>query len=332
MSPSGKLKENTGGKQPTRTTEENILSPHVVVEASEKRKIQIGEWTPRDIFYAIFIVFVHVLCFFAPSTFSRSSFAAGLISYLMCGVFGVTLSYHRNLAHRSFKLPKYLEYLFAYFALHAYQGDPIFWVSTHRYHHKVTDTIRDPHSPIERFFFAHMGWIFDFNKMVQKGVNYNNVRDLTKQPYYRFRQKTMVLQAYIVAILLYMLGGFPYLVWVMGVKTVWGYHVTFLVNSACHTWGDRAWSTKDLSRNNWWLSLFTFGESWHNNHHAFDYSARHGLEWWQVDLTWYVIKALGFLGLATDIKLPSEGHKQRMSLENETSDYKLNSTEYEVSK
>ncbi|KAL5727915.1 hypothetical protein ACHQM5_001057 [Ranunculus cassubicifolius] len=250
----------------------------------------------------------------------------------MCGVFGVTLSYHRNLAHRSFKLPKYLEYLFAYFALHAYQGDPIFWVSTHRYHHKVTDTIRDPHSPIERFFFAHMGWIFDFNKMVQKGVNYNNVRDLTKQPYYRFRQKTMVLQAYIVAILLYMLGGFPYLVWVMGVKTVWGYHVTFLVNSACHTWGDRAWSTKDLSRNNWWLSLFTFGESWHNNHHAFDYSARHGLEWWQVDLTWYVIKALGFLGLATDIKLPSEGHKQRMSLENETSDYKLNSTEYEVSK
>ncbi|KAL5727917.1 hypothetical protein ACHQM5_001058 [Ranunculus cassubicifolius] len=322
------LKEKTGSRQMTTTAEENILFTNVV-EAFEKREIQIGNWAPRDVFYALFIVLVHVLCVFAPSTYSPGAFAAGLISYLLCGVLGVTLSYHRNLAHRSFKLPKYVEYLFAYFALHAYQGDPIFWVSTHRYHHKVTDTERDPHSPIEGFFFAHIGWLFDFNKMVQKGANYNNVRDLTKQPYYRFLQKTMVIQVYLVVILLYMLGGFPYLVWVIGVRTVWGYHVTFLVNSACHTWGNRAWNTKDLSKNNWWLSLFTFGESWHNNHHAFDYSARQGLEWWQIDLTWYMIKALAFLGLATDIKLPSEAHKQRLSLKDETKGVKLDYLERE---
>ncbi|KAL5706393.1 hypothetical protein ACHQM5_024567 [Ranunculus cassubicifolius] len=99
-----------------------------------------------------------------------------------------------------------------------------------------------------------------------------------------------------------------------GVRTVWGYHVTFLVNSACHTWGNKMWNTGDLSKNNWLLSLVTFGESWHNNHHAFEYSARQGLEWWPIDLTWYVIKGLEFLGLATDIKLPSQAHKQRLSL------------------
>ncbi|KAL5719292.1 hypothetical protein ACHQM5_012092 [Ranunculus cassubicifolius] len=195
------------------------------------------------------------------------------------------------------------------------QGDPVFWVSTHRYHHKTTDTERDPHSPKEGFFFSHIGWIFDFNKLFQKGATYANVRDLTKQPYYRFLRQTMGAHVVLMGALIYAFGGFPYLVWGMGVRTVYGYHITFVVNSVCHTWGHRAWNTPDLSKNNWLLCLGTFGESWHNNHHAFDYSARQGLEWWQIDLTWYAIKLLEYLGVATDVKLPSEAHKQRMSLD-----------------
>ncbi|KAL5705413.1 hypothetical protein ACHQM5_023718 [Ranunculus cassubicifolius] len=102
-----------------------------------------------------------------------------------------------------------------------------------------------------------------------------------------------------------------------GVRTVYVYHITFAINSVCHIWGHKAWNTGDSSKNNWPLSLLSFGESWHNNHHAFEYSARHGLEWWQIDLTWYVIKLLEFVGLATDVNLPSEAHKQRLSFKND---------------
>ncbi|KAL5718628.1 hypothetical protein ACHQM5_011510 [Ranunculus cassubicifolius] len=283
-------------------------------EQVKKKAMWAGKWALRDLIYAVSILTVHVLCLFAPFTFNRGAFVSSFILYFLTGALGVTFSYHRNLAHKSFKLPKYLEYLFAYFALHACQGDPIFWVSTHRYHHKVTDTLRDPHSPVEGFWFSHIGWIFDVNKIIDKGGNYKNVSDLTRQPYYKFLQKTMVLHVLTLGFILYMIGGFPFVVWGMGVRTVMVYHITFSVNSICHIWGHQAWNTGDLSKNNWALSLITFGESWHNNHHAFDYSARQGLEWWQIDLTWYVIKLLEYVGLATDVKLPSEAHKQRLSI------------------
>ncbi|KAL5721416.1 hypothetical protein ACHQM5_005067 [Ranunculus cassubicifolius] len=290
-----------------------LVEEEKVTEMVRKETMWIRQWALRDLIYASFIFGVHVLSLFAPFTFSWAALGSGFILYLLTGVFGITLSYHRNLAHRSFKLPKYLEYLFAYFALHAYQGDPIYWVSTHRYHHKVTDTPRDPHSPVEGFWFSHIGWIFDVNKILEKGGNYKNAPDLTGQWYYRFLQKTSLLHIFLLGFLLYMVGGFPFVIWGMGVRTVWAYHVTFAVNSVCHTWGHQAWDTGDLSKNNWVLSLITFGESWHNNHHAFEYSARQGLEWWQIDLTWYVIMGLEYLGLATDIKLPSEAHKKRLA-------------------
>ncbi|GMI91876.1 FATTY ACID DESATURASE B, fatty acid desaturase 5 [Hibiscus trionum] len=101
-----------------------------------------------------------------------------------------------------------------------------------------------------------------------------------------------------------------------GVRIVYVHHVASLINSASHVWGKQAWNTGDLSKNNWWLALISLGESWHNNHHAFEYSARHGLEWWQFDLTWYVIKFLQIVGLITDVKLPSQEHKQKMTFNN----------------
>ncbi|KAL5710962.1 hypothetical protein ACHQM5_021465 [Ranunculus cassubicifolius] len=101
-----------------------------------------------------------------------------------------------------------------------------------------------------------------------------------------------------------------------GVAATWGYHVTFMVNSVCHTWGQQAWNTKDLSKNNWFVALITFGEGWHNNHHAFEYSARQGLEWWQIDMTWWVIKLLEYVGVATNVKLPTKAQKEKMSFEN----------------
>ncbi|KAL5698072.1 hypothetical protein ACHQM5_029156 [Ranunculus cassubicifolius] len=284
--------------------------------------LRASKWESRDIFMAIVVFSIHVLSLFAPFTFTWPAFWVAFILYVLTAGFGVSLCFHRNLTHRSFKLPKYLEYLFAYFGLHALQGDVFYWVSTHRYHHKVSDTERDPHSPLEGFWFSYMGWVFDLNKSTNKGVSYSNIQDLLSQPYYRFLEKTHVLQAYLLVVLLYMLGGIPFVVWGMGVRTVMSYHALFLVNSIGHKWGRRAWNTGDLSTNNWYMALFTFGDGWHNNHHAFEWSARHGLEWWEIDLTWYFIKLLAYLGLATEIKTPSKIHKKKISFNHENGDIK----------
>ncbi|KAI3944530.1 hypothetical protein MKW92_049859 [Papaver armeniacum] len=127
----------------------------------------------------------------------------------------ISLSYHRNLSHRSFKLPIYLEYLFAYFGLHAVQGDPMFWVSVHRYHHQFVDTDRDPHSPIEGFWFSHINWVFQHNYLWEKCGKSNNVMDLKKQAYYRFLRRTHALHLLGLALLLYVAGGLPHLIWGM---------------------------------------------------------------------------------------------------------------------
>ncbi|OMO54354.1 Fatty acid desaturase, type 1 [Corchorus capsularis] len=289
-----------------------ILLSDVVVQ--RKREVFWGrQWNALDIATAGVVLAMHLLSLFAPFHFNWPAFWVAVGLYFVTGLLGITLSFHRNLSHRSFKVPKWLEYFFAYCGAHALQGNPIDWVSTHRYHHQFCDSERDPHSPIEGFWFSHMNWIFDTNNVVERCGEQTNVGDLEKQPFYKFLKITYVLHPIALGALLYALGGFPFLVWGMGVRIVWVYHITWLVNSACHVWGKQAWNTGDLSRNNWWVAVLAFGEGWHNNHHAFEYSARHGLEWWQVDMTWYLIKFLQVIGVATDVKLPTEVQKQRMA-------------------
>ncbi|XP_023526548.1 palmitoyl-monogalactosyldiacylglycerol delta-7 desaturase, chloroplastic-like [Cucurbita pepo subsp. pepo] len=294
-----------------------ILLSDVVVR--RQREVFWGrKWTSLDIGTAGVVVATHLLTLLAPFHFNWAAFWVAISLYIATGLFGITLSFHRNLSHRSFKLPKWLEYLFAYCGVQALQGNPIDWVSTHRYHHQFCDSERDPHSPIEGFWFSHMSWLFDTNSIVQRCGEPNNVGDLQKQPFYRFIQNTYLLHPIALAALLYAIGGFPFIVWGMGVRIVWVYHITWLVNSACHVWGKQAWKTGDLSRNNWWVALLAFGEGWHNNHHAFEFSARHGLEWWQLDMTWYVVRLLQALGLATDVKIPTQVQKEKLAIINTT--------------
>ncbi|XP_065866171.1 palmitoyl-monogalactosyldiacylglycerol delta-7 desaturase, chloroplastic-like [Euphorbia lathyris] len=273
------------------------------------------KWTSMDIATAGIVLAIHLLSLFAPFHFNWSAFGIAFGLYVVTGLLGITLSYHRNLCHRSFKLPKWLEYLFAYCGVHALQGSPIDWVSTHRYHHLFCDSERDPHSPTEGFWYSHMSWLFDTNSITERCGGTNNVGDLEKQPFYKFIKNTYILHPIALGILLYALGGLPFLVWGMGVRITWVYHITWLVNSACHVWGNQSWNTGDLSRNNWWVGVLAFGEGWHNNHHAFEYSARHGLEWWQIDMTWYFVTFLQAIGLATDVKLPNESQKQGMAFQ-----------------
>ncbi|KAL7617228.1 hypothetical protein Lser_V15G04351 [Lactuca serriola] len=271
------------------------------------------KWRNVDIQVASWFLFVHILALFAPFTFTWDSFFIAFIGYLLTGILGITLSYHRLLSHHSLKLPKWLEYTFVYFGVLAAQRDPISWVSAHRYHHQYVDTNKDTHSPINGFWFSHMGWLLDSGYMVEKYADRKNAEDLKKQTFYIIMQKTYMLHLYGCGAILYACGGFPYLVWGMGVRIVWLYHATFMLNSVCHIWGYQAWNTGDLSKNNWWVALLVFGEGWHNNHHAFEYSARHGLEWWQIDITWYVIWFLEAIGIATNVKVPTDVQKQKKS-------------------
>ncbi|KAG8379826.1 hypothetical protein BUALT_Bualt07G0129800 [Buddleja alternifolia] len=292
-----------------------IFLSDVVVKS--RRNVFWGRnWTSLDVATFGVVVAMHVLCIFAPFTFNWGAFLIAFVLYVITGLLGITLSFHRNLSHRSFKVPKWLEYFFAYCGVQALQGSPIDWVSTHRYHHQFCDSEKDPHSPIEGFWFSHMSWLFDHKTIAQRCGEPSNVGDLEKQPYYKFLQSTYIIHPIAVGAMLYALGGFPYIVWGMGVRIVWVYHITWLVNSACHVWGKQMWNTGDLSRNNWGVAVLAFGEGWHNNHHAFEYSARHGLEWWQIDMTWYVIRLLQAIGLADDVKFPTTAQKQKMAFIN----------------
>ncbi|CAL0335274.1 unnamed protein product [Lupinus luteus] len=299
----------------------NLKKPRKIlfsdVEVTREKEVFFGrKWNTLNIATGVIVLSMHVLSLFAPFHFNWPAFWVAVSLYVVTGLFGITLSFHRNLSHKSFKVPKWLEYFFAYCGVLALQGNPIDWVSTHRYHHQFCDSERDPHTPTQGFWYSHITWLLDTNSVEQKCGERNNVGDLEKQFFYRFMRSSYIFHPLALGALLYAIGGFPFLVWGVGVRIVWVYHITWLVNSACHVWGSQPWNTGDLSRNNWWVSLFAFGEGWHNNHHAFEYSARHGLEWWELDMTWYVVRFLQAIGLATEVKLPSESHKQRMAFNN----------------
>lgn len=269
-------------------------------------------WAKNDLIYAGFMVAMHGLALLAPWTFSWKMLGLFAVSYFISGCLGITLSFHRQLSHRSFATPKWLEYALAYCGVLAVQGDPIEWASSHRFHHLHCDTPLDPHSPYEGFWWSHAGWLLDHGATMERVGARGNVTDFTAQPFYTWIEKTYPLHVAAQFATLFALGGLPAVVWGGALRVVWVYHITWFVNSVCHVWGSQPYDAGDLSRNNWWVGLLAFGEGWHNNHHAFEFSARHGLEWWQLDVTWLVVRALQAVGLATNVKLPTEKQKDRL--------------------
>ncbi|KAK9844052.1 hypothetical protein WJX81_003047 [Elliptochloris bilobata] len=274
-----------------------------------KRRLQKKDWE-----YMAFMAVIHGLCLLAPVTFSWPMVGLFFVSYFITGCLGITLSFHRQLSHRAFATPKWLEYALAYCGVLAVQGDPTEWVSSHRFHHLHTDTPLDPHSPYEGFWWSHMGWLLDNKATLERVGTRGNTSDLDCQPFYRFIERTYGLHVVAMFAALYALGGLPALVWGGALRCAWVYHITWFVNSASHVWGYQSYATGDQSRNNWWVAVLAFGEGWHNNHHAFEFSARHGFEWWQFDVTWQCVRLLKALGLASNVKLPSEKQKQRLAI------------------
>ena len=229
---------------------------------------------------------------------------AALILYYAGGMLGIGMSYHRLLTHRSYKTTKFIEYFLTICGTLALEGGPIFWVATHRIHHQNSDQEGDPHTPREGTFWSHMGWI-----LMGEGLHHDAsvlaryAPDLSKDRFHVWLSNWHWVTNVVVGIALLAYGGIPYVLWGIFFRTTVGLHATWLVNSATHLWGSRRFKTRDDSTNNWWVALLTFGEGWHNNHHAHPTSARHGLAWYELDQNWIGIRTLQLLGLAWDIKV-----------------------------
>jgi stearoyl-CoA desaturase (delta-9 desaturase) len=251
---------------------------------------------------AIFMGAFHVGAVAALFFFTWKAFFVACFLWWVSGSLGIGMGYHRLLTHRGYKTPKWVEYFLTVCSTLALEGGPIFWVATHRIHHQFSDKEGDPHTPLDGKWWAHMGWILMGKSLHQDTSTLSRyVPDLTKSKFHIWITKYHYVPVILSGVLLFAIGGLPFLMWGLFMRTVVGLHSTWLVNSATHTWGSRRFRTRDMSTNNWFVALLTFGEGWHNNHHAHPVSARHGLRWYEIDVNWYGIWALKKLGLARHI-------------------------------
>jgi fatty-acid desaturase len=253
-------------------------------------------------FTTFILVVVHIGAVAALFVFSWKALALTVFFYWVATGLGISMGYHRLHTHRSYRVPLWLEYFFALCGTLTLEGGPIFWVAVHRIHHQKSDLPGDPHSPRDGAWWSHVGWIL-FGE-----TNHNNTRmmskyapDLAKHRFYVWLNNYHWVPVTIMAILILAIGGWRILLWTTFFRIVFGLHATWLVNSATHMWGARRFATRDDSRNNWWVALISFGEGWHNNHHAHPTSARHGLAWYEFDPSWILIKVLKFFGVAQSI-------------------------------
>lgn len=237
--------------------------------------------------------------------FSWRNFWVAVFTYWVATGLGISMGYHRLHTHRGYKCPLWLEYFFGLCGSLSLEGGPIFWVAVHRVHHQKSDRAGDPHSPLHGgFFWSHVGWI-----IFGEG-NHNNTKlmskyapDLARHRFYVWLNNWHWLPLAVLGVILFAIGGWSMMLWGVCVRTVFGLHATWLVNSATHMWGGRRFATRDGSRNNWWVAALTFGEGWHNNHHAHPTSIRHGLAWYEIDHSWILVNILKRIGLATDLKV-----------------------------
>ena len=262
-----------------------------------------------------FMATIHLLAVLAllPPFRSATALATLVVLYWVTGCLGVTIGYHRLLAHRSFRVPRWLERLLAVCGTLSCQHGPIDWVGLHRHHHRHSDTVSDHHNSARGFWWSHMGWMLrDVPAMAQVP---SLTRDLRQDPWLRWLNRNFLLLQLALAGVLFLLGetlavgGWSLVLWGIPLRLVLVYHVTWLVNSATHTFGYRRFASRDRSTNCWWVAVLSFGEGWHNNHHAFPYSARQGLQWFEFDLSWHHIRLLRFLGLATRVRLAPVGER-----------------------
>ena len=234
------------------------------------------------------------------------------ISFYALRMIGITAFYHRYFAHKAFKAGRATQFIFALIGSAATQRGPLWWASHHRHHHHYSDTDKDIHSPKKGFFWSHVGWFLS-DKHFKTRLDL--IPDFAKFKELVILDRFDILVPLACSILMYLLGvllnilfpslgtsGLQMLVWGYVISTVVLLHATLSINSFAHKVGSRRFKTSDTSRNNFLLAIITFGEGWHNNHHQFPSSARQGIRWWEVDLSFYLIKVMERIGLVWSVK------------------------------
>jgi sn-1 stearoyl-lipid 9-desaturase len=255
----------------------------------------------------IWMTVFHLGAIAALFMFSWKALAVTVVLWWIAGSLGVGMGFHRLLTHRGFKTPKAVEYFLTLCGTLAFEGGPVNWVVTHRLHHMHTDAPGDPHTPRDGRWWSHMGWILRGTAQVHdRTVLWRYAPDLMKDRVHRWLNQYYYIPFVICSVGLLVFGGWGVFMVATFFRVVFNLHSTWLVNSATHSWGSRRFATNDDSTNSWWVALLTFGEGWHNNHHAHPRAARHGLAWYEIDVNWWGIRTLQFLGLASDIKLISK--------------------------
>jgi stearoyl-CoA desaturase (delta-9 desaturase) len=253
---------------------------------------------------SIFMIVIHIGAIAALFMFSWKNLAVAIFLYWMATGLGISLGYHRLHTHRSFVVPRPLEYFFALCGTLTFEGGPISWVATHRVHHQNSDQDGDPHSPRDGKFWSHVGWLVLGESMhANTRVMSKYAPDLARHRFYVWLNNYHWVPSLVLVPILLACGGWSMLMWGLCFRVVFGLHATWLVNSATHLWGKRRFETRDDSRNNWWVALITFGEGWHNNHHAHPTSARHGLAWYEFDPSWLTLKVLRYFGIARAVRV-----------------------------
>ena len=258
-----------------------------------------------------FVAAFHILAIGALFTFSWANLVATIVTWWIAGSLGIGMGYHRLLTHRGFKAPKFVEYFLSFCGTLALQSGAINWVTTHRMHHAFTETDKDPHSPHNGTYWAHMGWIFRGTAQDQdEATQWRYSPDLMKDKVHIWMSKYYWVTSIIAGAIIFavgvlttgtLFGGLTMVLWGVFLRQIISWHSTWLVNSATHLWGTRRFETRDDSRNNALIAAVTWGEGWHNNHHAHPRSAKHGLAWYEFDINWMQLKALEKVGLITDL-------------------------------
>jgi stearoyl-CoA desaturase (Delta-9 desaturase) len=255
-------------------------------------------WLSSIPFFAVHAVAL-ATPFLAPITWKWVALAAGL--YFL-RIFAITAGYHRYFSHRAYKTSRPFAFLLALLGTTATQKGPLWWASLHRHHHRFSDTPEDIHSPLQRgFWWSHMFWILARR---YEHTDQDRIKDFSRYPELRWLNRWHLVPPVALGLGLYLVGGWGALLWGYFVSTAVTWHGTFTVNSLAHVFGRRRYATADGSRNSLLVALITMGEGWHNNHHHYQSTANQGWFWWEVDATWYVLKALAAAGIVWDLRTP----------------------------
>ncbi len=277
----------------------NLSSKLVVL--GQKTELRQRRGNASWLGYVVFLL-LHLTCLTVfVVELNAPSLALCAASYFI-QMFGITAGYHRYFSHRTFKTSRAFQFVLGWLGCAASQNGPSWWVARHRHHHRDSDGTTDLHSPVVHgFWWSHAGWLLSKSS---DGTDTAIVKDLRRYPEIRWLDRYFWAPPLTLAASCLLLAGWSGLVWGFLVSTMLSHHATFTVNSICHLWGRRRYETADASRNNWFVALITLGEGWHNNHHHYQSSANQGFRWWEIDVSYYMIRLLTWIGLVWDVRTP----------------------------